>query len=93
MDSSACPQGLGTPASFVASDFSAYSTPVRNPMQLTLPAMATEGDGVLAGQGTVSIASTQASDVVVSLASSNPSEVTVPATVTILAGQLAPRST
>ena len=80
-------QGLGTPANFVSSDFSAYSTPVQMPMQLTLPAVATEGDGVLAGQGMVSLANPPASDLVVSLASSNTSEVTVPATVTIHAGQ------
>ena len=80
-------QGSGAPANFIKSDFSTYGVVVMG-LLLDLPALATEGDGVLAGQGSVSIASAQGSDVVVSLSSSNTSEVTVPAAVTIPAGQL-----
>src|SRR5262249_42639600 len=56
-------------------------------MQLSVPAMATEGDGVLAGQGSITVNPAVTSNLVVSLTSSNTSKVTVPSTVTILAGQ------
>lgn len=77
-------QGLGTPADYAASNFSAYPTSF---LQLSIPPVATEGDGVLAGQGLVSVVPIQAADVVVALSSSNPSKIVVPSTVTILAGQ------
>jgi hypothetical protein len=54
---------------------------------VSIPAVATEGDGVLTNAGVVSIPNVQASDVVVAIASSDASEVTVTNTVTILAGQ------
>jgi hypothetical protein len=79
-------QGLGAPADFASSDFSAY--PTQLPLQLAVPAMASEGDGVLAGQGVVTLPAMQATDALVSLTSANTSAVTVPATVTIPAGQL-----
>jgi hypothetical protein len=57
------------------------------PLKLFTPASATEGDGVLAGGGTVAIAQKQAVDVVVSLASGNTSKITLPASVIIPAGR------
>ena len=51
-----------------------------------LPATATEGDGVLAGQGRVSIASARTNTLSVALASSNTNKVLVPPTVVIPAG-------
>ncbi len=77
-------QGLGTPADFVESDFTTYSSLA---LALTLPATATEGNGVLINQGTVSLSTVQATNVTVALASSNTGEVTVPASVTVTAGQ------
>jgi hypothetical protein len=81
-------QGLGVPANFVSSDFSRYGIPVTQPIRLTMPADATESNDVLVGQGLVTLPDVQATDVVVTLASLNTGEVTVPASVTILAGQL-----
>ncbi|MCY2931161.1 MAG: hypothetical protein NTV86_17055 [Planctomycetota bacterium] len=52
-----------------------------------MPASATEGNGVLAGQGMVTVWPAPTSNLRVTLASSDTTEVTVPATVTILAGQ------
>ncbi|MDY6989263.1 MAG: Ig-like domain-containing protein [Thermodesulfobacteriota bacterium] len=52
---------------------------------LTIPAQAKEGDGML--QGTVTIPEAQSQDLEVSLQSDDTSEVTVPAQVTILAGE------
>jgi uncharacterized repeat protein (TIGR01451 family) len=52
-----------------------------------LPASATEGSGLLAGAGQVQLPSTPATNVTVQLTSSDPAQVQVPATVTILAGQ------
>ena len=54
---------------------------------LTVPASATEGAGVLSGQGQISIPGTFASDVVVTLSSNDTSEATVPPSVTITSGQ------
>ncbi|MCY2927241.1 MAG: LEPR-XLL domain-containing protein, partial [Planctomycetota bacterium] len=56
-------------------------------LTVTLPASATEGAGVLTGAGTVTVSAAPASNVTVSLTSSDTTELTVPATVTILAGQ------
>ena len=52
-----------------------------------VPSSATKGDGLLAGQGHVSISQPPATDLVVNLSSSDTSKVTVPSTVTIHAGQ------
>ncbi|HEX4646845.1 MAG TPA: hypothetical protein VH598_14675, partial [Verrucomicrobiae bacterium] len=57
------------------------------PLKLFTPASATEGDGVLAGAGTVAIIQKQAANVVVSLVSGNTSKITLPASVIIPAGQ------
>jgi len=53
---------------------------------VALPANVTEGAGTLAGQGLLTISRAPDADVVVALASSDTSELTVPATVTLLAG-------
>lgn len=56
-----------------------------NPIAITLPASVTE-NGV-AGSGTVTLPTAAAEDTVVSLSSANTAKVTVPASVTVLAGQ------
>ncbi|MDB6064476.1 MAG: hypothetical protein JWR26_684 [Pedosphaera sp.] len=56
-------------------------------LSVSLPASATEGDGVLPAEARVSIANPFWSDLVISLATSDPTKLTVPATVTIPAGQ------
>lgn len=73
-------RGSGTPVDFVESDFSAYFNLA---ILLSLPASATEGDGVLAGQGTVTRSVATASAIDVSLVSGDTTELVVPATVTI----------
>ena len=57
-------------------------------LTVTLPASAWENAGVLTNAGAVSLAGTAAVDEVISLASSNPSKLIVPATVTIPARTL-----
>ena len=54
----------------------------------TMPAAATEGDGVLTGTGMVRIAGTLLSNLVIDVVSTDTSEVTVPPTITIVAGLL-----
>ncbi|MGB2823503.1 MAG: hypothetical protein WBF17_21165, partial [Phycisphaerae bacterium] len=54
---------------------------------VSVPQTAVEGDGVLVGQATVTISQAPDDDVVVSLRSSDTTEATVPATVTVRAGQ------
>ena len=54
---------------------------------VTLPPSATEGDGLLAGAGQIQLPTVQTSDVVIGLTSSDPAQVTVPANVTVFAGQ------
>ncbi len=56
-------------------------------IQLAIPASATEGDGVLAGQGKIALTSTSSNDLVVNLTSSNTNKVTVPSSLVIPAGQ------
>jgi len=63
------------------------TTPVFPSIHLSIPATATEGDGTLAGQGNVSVGPAPTSSLVVNLTSSDTSEVTVPASVIIPAGQ------
>jgi oligosaccharide reducing-end xylanase len=55
--------------------------------QLAIPQSATEGQGVLAGQGSVTINPAPTNDLAVNLTSSNTNKVTVPASVIIPAGQ------
>ncbi len=65
-------------------DIELFGYPSRR-LTLTIPNAATEGDGPLLG--TVEVATNVDSDLVVILTSSNPSEVSVPDSVTIPAGQ------
>lgn len=58
-----------------------------NVLTVTIPESATEGDGVLTGQGTVSIPETLESGLAVLLASGDITELTVPSTATINAGK------
>lgn len=76
--------GGGTPADFVESDFSSYPSVS---LAVNLPAAATEGDGLLPGQGTVTRSSASSSSLTVTLASNDPTELAVPASVTIPANQ------
>ncbi len=79
-------RGQGIPYGFLGSDFTAYPLcPL--PFSVALPPRATEGDGLLAGQGQVAIPAAVATNQAVNLASSNPRKVTVPSSVTIPAGQ------
>lgn len=54
---------------------------------LTLPAQLTEGQGTVTGQATVALSAPAAANITISLASSDTSELIVPASVTIPAGQ------
>ncbi len=74
-------RGLGVPADFEESDFSTYLSLL---LTVAAPAAATEGDAPVTG--TVSVPAAPVSNLVVNLASSDVTEATVPATVTILAG-------
>ncbi len=78
--------GLGVPAGFVQSDLDSYGGCVPR-LMVTIPHEATEGDGTLAGRGSVSVSVPPASDLTVSLSSSDTSEVMVPESVIIPAGQ------
>ncbi len=56
-------------------------------IQLAIPASATEGNGVLAGQGNIALTSTSSNNLTVNLTSSNTNKVTVPSSLVIPAGQ------
>ncbi len=77
-------RGLGMPAGFVESDYSTYPLPT---LGVTLPANPTEGAGALANQGAVTLSSPTAIARTITLTSSDPTAVTVPATVTLPANQ------
>ncbi len=77
-------RGTGMPAGFVESDFTSYALPT---LGLALPANSTEGAGPLADQGTVTLSSPTAIARTITLVSSDPTAVTVPATVTLPANQ------
>ncbi len=68
-----------------ATESVALAVSVLPPLTVTVPANATEGVGTV--DGTVTIPTALASPLVVSLASSDTNRLTVPASVTILAGQ------
>ena len=74
---------LVTTANGIASDPVTFTSPAA--LSVSIPANAREGDAPVTGTVTASIAPT--SNLMVSLASSNASKATVPASVTILAGQ------
>ncbi|MBW2246857.1 MAG: choice-of-anchor D domain-containing protein, partial [Deltaproteobacteria bacterium] len=75
--------GNGHPEDFQESDLSGYDLC----FLISLPESVTEGDGVLFGQGIVSLPDSTAGDLLVNLSVDDPSEITLPATVTIPAGQ------
>lgn len=77
--------GGGTPTTFEESDLSSYGG-CTTPLLVSLPASATEGNGVLAGAGQVSVPAALATNLAVTLTSTATSEVIVANTV-ILAGQ------
>ena len=82
-----------SPGSYAGIDYARWylwwgtGNPVFPSVQLGVPASATEGDGVLTGQGNVSVSPAPTSDLTVNLTSSDTSEVTVPASVIVPAGQ------
>ncbi len=73
--------GWGTPAGQRLIDVLAP------PLIVTLPASATEGDGLLPDAGQIQLPAVQATDVIATLSSSDPTQVSVPASVTVSAGQ------
>jgi hypothetical protein len=77
-------RGTGVPSGFVESDFTTYALPT---LGVTLPASTTEGAGPLANQGTVTLSSPTAIARTITLTSSDPTAVSVPATVTLPADQ------
>lgn len=77
--------GGGQPPSYLESDFSAYPG-CSDPLVVTLPPEATEGDGLLAEPGEVLLPRLLATNLIVALASSDPGELAIPATVTVPAG-------
>jgi len=68
-------------------DASLCTSPQWFTLTVSLPASASEGDGLLPGQGTVSIPWALEANLVVSLSSDDPSELAVPVSVTVSAGQ------
>lgn len=79
-------RGTGIPAGFTESDFSNYENCAAR-LSVVLPDSATEGVGVLAGQGSIRIPSALSSNLTVNLASSDTTELIVPPTVEITAGE------
>ncbi|MDM8525452.1 serine protease [Desulfococcaceae bacterium HSG8] len=57
-------------------------------LTVNVPQIAVEGDGVLTGQGTVTVSRPADNDITISLMSDDTTEVTVPGTVTIPSGQI-----
>ena len=57
------------------------------PVIVSVPPSATEGAGVLAGAGQIQLPAPQGTNLTATLTSSDPTQVTVPASITILAGQ------
>ena len=79
-------RGLGVPAGFDESDFSHYD-PCFKGLLVVAPAVVNEGDGVLINAGQISLPIPRATNLTVSLQSSNTVAIVVPASVEILAGQ------
>lgn len=80
--------GGGIPADYMFTDFSSRPNcaALLPNLKLTITSPLTEGAGTVAGAGKVSLPSPVATNVIVTLTSSDTSELTVPATATILAG-------
>jgi hypothetical protein len=79
-------RGGGVPAGFLESDLSAYAA-CPPPLVVELPADASEGSGFLSGRGRVTMAAPSPGDFVVTLRSGDTTELMVPSSVTIPAGQ------
>jgi hypothetical protein len=81
-------RGTNTPPDFISTDFSAFGNcaNVLPKLIVTGPPVVTEGMGTLVGAGTVKIPSPRPQSTVVSLSSSDTSEITVPSSVTIPIG-------
>jgi hypothetical protein len=79
-------RGGGVPAGFIESDLSAYGS-CPPPILVELPESTAEGRGMLAGQGRVLMAAASAASFVVTLRSGDTTELIVPSSVTIPAGQ------
>ena len=80
--------GQGMPAAFLESDLTASAFCISPPsLAITLPASATEGGGLLAGAGKLSLPLVLPTNLVVNLVSSDVTEVTVPSSITVPAGQ------
>ena len=77
--------GTGLPPGFIEMDLSEAGS--CNPIRLTLPSAATEGDGVLTNLAQVGLSVAMPTNVVVQLSSSQPLEITVPENVIVPAGQ------
>jgi len=77
--------GNGVPTDFTASNFFSYMG--ISPIYLSLPVQVVESDGVLKSTGVVGIPKALAKRTVVTLTSLDPTQVTVPTTVVIPAGQ------
>ncbi len=77
-------KGGGVPEYFLESDLSEYVC--RHLVSLSIPEKAAEGDGLLAGKGKLSLETALGSDLTVTLASSDDSQLIVPETVVIPAG-------
>jgi hypothetical protein len=78
-------RGLGVPAGFAESNFSAYPPPTT--FSVFLPANAPEGAGALTNEGVVSLSQPSSTVQTVTLDSSDPNSVSVPATVSVPVGQ------
>lgn len=75
--------GGGVPAGFAEADFSALTDCDILPITVTLPTTVTEGAGTLLGAGMVSVPLARNFNTIINLASSDTTELTVPASVTI----------
>jgi len=77
-------QGKGVPGGFVETDLSGFGA--CTPLLVRAPVSVREGDGVLVGAGQVQIPAALPTNLTVNLSSSDPSELTVPASVIIPSG-------
>ena len=79
-------RGSGIPPAFLESDLTAYPS-CSLPLTVTVPGSVQEGAGLLQGVGTVLLPGPAVSNVTVNLRSSDPSEIQLPSTLLIPAGQ------
>ncbi len=79
-------RGTGVPGNYLESDFDTYPM-CSQPLRVTLPLVAQEGDGVIAGQGLVTLPEAAGTNLIVTLQSDDPTEVMTPTSVTVTAGE------